>query len=54
MMQVPSVEVGGVQTGAVWFTERPDNNFVNYMSAMTGAPVEGSAGGNMFRDAPSG
>lgn len=51
MMQVPSVEVGGVITGPVWITERPDNNFVNYMSAMTSAPVEGSAGGNIFHDA---
>ncbi len=45
MMQVPSVEVGGVRTGPVWITERPDKNFIEYMSAMTSEPVRGSAGG---------
>jgi hypothetical protein len=51
MIRIPFVEVGGVRTGPVWITERPDKNFVEYMSAMTSAPVEGSAGGNIFHDA---
>lgn len=51
MIRIPFVEVGGLRTGPVWFTERPDNNFLQYMSAMTSAPVSGSAGGNIFHDA---
>ena len=50
MMRLPSVEVGGVTTGPVWVTERPDANFMNYMSAMMSGPVQGSAGGNVFHN----
>ncbi|MEO8453274.1 MAG: hypothetical protein ABI647_26030, partial [Gemmatimonadota bacterium] len=32
MIQVPAVMMGGVVVGPVWFTERPDRNFHEYMS----------------------
>lgn len=48
MMQVPNVEIAGFDSGPIWITERPDANFLNYMSAMMSASVEGSAGGNIF------
>ena len=32
----------------MWFTERPDKNFHDFMSKYTDQRVEGSAGGNIF------
>jgi hypothetical protein len=50
MIRVPSVRIGGVATGPVWFTERSDANYAQYMSAMTDQPVQGSIGGNAFAE----
>ena len=50
MIEVPSIEIGGIPTGPVWFTHRSDNAFRSYMSSMMDAPVEGALGGNAFRD----
>ncbi len=50
MIEVPRVRVAGLRVGPVWFTERPDANFLKVMSSMTSAPVYGSLGGNALRD----
>jgi len=46
MIEVPDIEIAGHHVAKIWFTERPDANFRQYMSAMMDAPVEGSLGGN--------
>jgi hypothetical protein len=48
MIRVPDVRIAGFEVGPVWFTERPDDNFVKYMSQMTDQPVEGAIGGNAY------
>ncbi|MET0255560.1 MAG: hypothetical protein ABWZ54_03365 [Luteibacter sp.] len=48
-IEVPQVIVGGWSVGPVWFTERPDANFVEKMSAAMDDTVYGAAGGNLFR-----
>lgn len=45
-IRVPAVEVAGWTVGPVWFTERPDKTFREFMSRMTDRPVEGALGGN--------
>lgn len=47
-IEVPSVEIAGWRTGPVWFTERPDSNFHDFMSSMMDKQIEGSVGGNLF------
>jgi hypothetical protein len=32
----------------VWFTERPDKNFRQFMAQMMDKPPEGAIGGNVF------
>ena len=49
MIEVPEVVVAGHAVGPVWFAERPDANFVEGMSMMTDAPVEGALGGSAYR-----
>ena len=49
MIEVPRVRIAGLRVGPVWFTERPDANFLKVMSSMTSAPVYGSLGGNALR-----
>jgi hypothetical protein len=46
MIRVPAVEVAGHLTGPVWFTERPDAAFHQFMSSMMSGQVEGALGGN--------
>lgn len=50
MIEVPRVRVAGLRVGPIWFTERPDANFLKVMSSMTSAPVYGSLGGNALRN----
>lgn len=45
-IRVPEVDIAGWKTGPVWFTERPDRAFREFMSRMTDRPVEGALGGN--------
>lgn len=45
MIQVPSVEIAGFETGSVWFTAKPNSNFNEYMSQWTDVKVEGVLGG---------
>lgn len=49
MIEVPDVQLAGIQVGPLWFTRRPDANFHTFMSSMTDARVEGALGGNAFR-----
>jgi hypothetical protein len=48
LIEVPRVEIAGWTVGPVWFTERPDRTFRQFMSSMTDKPVEGAVGGNVF------
>jgi hypothetical protein len=49
MIEVPSLTVGGYRVGPVWFVERPNKTFDEFMSAMTAARVEGALGGSALR-----
>lgn len=46
MIEVPEVSMGGVSFGPVWFTQRPDKNFREWMSSMMDQPIEGAIGGS--------
>jgi hypothetical protein len=35
--------------GPVWFTQRPDRAFREWMSSMTDRPIEGALGGSAFK-----
>ena len=48
LIEVPKVDVAGWSTGPVWFTERPDRAFHDFMSSMMDKQVEGAVGGNVF------
>ncbi len=47
MIRVEQVEIAGLRR-PVWFTERQDSSFHDYMSSMTDRRVEGSIGNNAF------
>ncbi|KAF1006880.1 MAG: hypothetical protein GAK28_02199 [Luteibacter sp.] len=48
-IRVPYVQVGRWRTGPVWFTERPDKNFLDKgMSSIMDETVYGAAGGNIY------
>lgn len=49
MIRVPATAIAGLSTGPVWFTQRPDANFHQWMSQMTDKPIEGAIGGSAFR-----
>jgi hypothetical protein len=49
MMRVPRVEIGGRSFGPVWFTERPDRSFHEFMSQYMDQPIEGALGGSAWR-----
>ncbi len=49
MIQVPSVEIGGYTVGPVWFTERPDKNFTQWMSQWMDKTVYGALGGSALQ-----
>jgi hypothetical protein len=49
MIEVPAVQIAGVEVGPVWFTERPDANFVEMMSQMTDRTVRGALGGSALK-----
>lgn len=49
LIEVPNVEVAGWSMGPVWFTERPDHAFRNFMSSMMDETVDGALGGNVFQ-----
>jgi hypothetical protein len=49
MIEVPLVQIGGLDVGPVWFTLRPDSNFLEFMSQMTDQPVRGAVGGSALK-----
>ena len=49
MIEVPQLTVGGHTVGPVWFVVRPDNAFLNYMSAMMDQSIQGALGGSGLR-----
>lgn len=49
MIQVPSVDIGGYTVGPVWFTERPDKNFTQWMSQWMDKTVYGALGGSALQ-----
>jgi hypothetical protein len=48
LIEVPRVDIADWSTGPVWFTERPDRAFHDFMSSMMDKRVEGAVGGNVF------
>jgi hypothetical protein len=49
MVLVPEVQIAGFSVGPVWFTERPDANFHEYMSQWMDRQIDGAVGGNVLR-----
>jgi len=49
MIEVPRVRIGDVEIGPVWFTQRPDSNFLEFMSNETDRTVSGALGGSALR-----
>jgi hypothetical protein len=49
MIRVPAVELAGHTVGPVWFTERLDPNFHEWMSQWMDQRIDGALGGNAFR-----
>jgi hypothetical protein len=49
MIEVPRLSVGGHTVGPVWFTERPDANFHEYMARFMDRPVDGALGGSALK-----
>jgi hypothetical protein len=48
MILAPEVEFAGRKTGPVWFTERSDKTYDEFMSPMMSDRIEGSIGGNVL------
>lgn len=49
MIEVPTIEVAGIEAGPVWFSERPAGTFPNWMSSMMDRQVLGALGGSGLR-----
>lgn len=49
MIEVPRVSVGGYTVGPVWFTERPNPNFHEYMARFMDRGVDGALGGSALK-----
>jgi len=49
MIRVPMIEVGGQKIGPVWFSERPDASFHQFMSQWMDVPIDGALGGSAWR-----
>ena len=49
MIEVPTIAIGGVLAGPVWFTVRADGNFSEYMSQWMDRPIVGALGGSGLR-----
>lgn len=51
MILVPAVEVGSARLGPVWFSERPDNAFHQWMSQWMDRTIDGALGGSALAHA---
>ena len=49
MIEVPEVIIANQKIGPVWFTERADQNFTEYMSQWMDKKIEGAIGGSAFK-----
>lgn len=49
MIEVPEVTIAGHTVGPVWFAERPEGAFQQWMSSMMDRPVWGALGGSGLR-----
>ncbi len=49
MIQVPNITVAGYTVGPVWFTERPDKNFHEWMSQWMDKEIDGALGGDALK-----
>ena len=49
MIRVADITVAGEKVGPVWFAQRPDANFRDFMSRMTDKPVVGAVGGSALK-----
>ncbi|PRY03665.1 hypothetical protein CLV24_13913 [Pontibacter ummariensis] len=49
MIEVPQVSIAGYTVGPVWFTQRPDNAFQEWLSQMMDKPIEGALGGSALQ-----
>lgn len=50
LIEVPAIRIGAVVTGPVWFIERRDPNFTEYMSQWMDRPIVGALGGSAFHE----
>lgn len=48
LIRVPQVHIADWSLGPVWFTERPDRNFHEFMARYMDKPTDGAVGGNVF------
>jgi hypothetical protein len=46
MIEVPTIRVAGHSVGPVWFTQRADRNFHEWMSQWMDKPIDGALGGS--------
>jgi len=49
MIRVPSVQIGQTVVGPVWFTERANENFHQFMSTYMDSQIDGALGGSAFQ-----
>jgi hypothetical protein len=49
MIRVPTIEIGSQKIGPVWFTERPNRSFHDFMSQYMDQPIDGALGGSAWR-----
>jgi hypothetical protein len=48
LIEVPRMDIANWSVGPVWFTERADTQFHDFMSNYMDKQIEGSVGGNVF------
>jgi len=49
MIRVPEISVAGLVVGPVWFAQRPDATFSDWMSSMMDQPIDGAIGGSALK-----
>ena len=49
MIRVASITVAGLTVGPVWFTQRPESAFPEYMSKFMDRPVIAALGGSALQ-----
>ncbi|MCK0069419.1 hypothetical protein [Kordiimonas laminariae] len=49
LIEVPKIEIAGLEVGPVWFARRPDKNFVEGMGPFMDQPIDGAVGGSLLQ-----